>query len=184
MDYPRNPIHCPHRSPRHHLLLLERPHRNSLRHRRRRWHRLDQLGRKSSRPSRPRTFPLDEKPPRNEHRPPHPRRHPSLRRNPRPHHHPPQTNLRTRSQEQNLVGLTIPGQPIESSIARYGRPSLVVLVLFQTEKNVNKHCTPNYPARRPRRCRPYLIFQLLNNIPTFTFFFLNPRVRAPTRVGA
>ena len=39
---------------------------------------------------------------------------------------------------------------------RYGRPSLVVLGLFQTEKNVNKRSTSNVvrPARRPRRCRP------------------------------
>ena len=65
---------------------------------------------------------------------------------------------------------------------------LVVLVLFQTEKNINKHSIPprkrksipagrgsengrgaglrgpisNFvrPARRPRRCRPYLSFQL------------------------
>ena len=29
---------------------------------------------------------------------------------------------------------------------RYGRPSLVVLVLFQTEKNVNKHSIP--PRKR------------------------------------
>ena len=71
---------------------------------------------------------------------------------------------------------------------RYGRPSLVVLVLFQTEKNVNKRSIPPRkrksnsagrgsengraaglrgpistfarPARRPRRCRPYLSFQL------------------------
>ena len=71
---------------------------------------------------------------------------------------------------------------------RYGRPSLVVLVLFQAEKNVNKRSIPprkrkSIPAgrgsengrgaglrgpisnfvrlaRRPRRCRPYLSFQL------------------------
>ena len=45
---------------------------------------------------------------------------------------------------------------------RYGRPSLVVLVLFQAEKNVNKLSTSNFVrlARRPRRCRPYLSFQL------------------------
>jgi len=38
----------------------------------------------------------------------------------------------------------------------------VVLVLFQTEKNVNKRSISNFvrPARRPRRCRPYLSFQL------------------------
>ena len=39
---------------------------------------------------------------------------------------------------------------------------LVVLVLFHTEKNVKKRSTSNFvrPARRPRRCRPYLSFQL------------------------
>ena len=77
----------------HHLMLLVRAHCHPFRNGRRRRHRLDQLGWKFSWPGCPRTFPLDEKPPRNGCCSSRSSRHSSLRGHPSPCHYPAKTKL-------------------------------------------------------------------------------------------
>jgi len=88
----------------------------------------------------------------------------------------PTTNHNTGTDDRPLAfEVTRPRESVSRNRGRRNVVGPVVLVLFQTEKNVNKPCIFNFvrPARRPRRCRPYLNFQLPNHLSHILTFPLS-----------